>query len=90
MSDFKSKLPDLKELGSMASKLFNGLKTAIKDIAHDYKKKREVVDGNKPAANAPIKEKATSKPASKPAAKSTSEKKVVKKPRVAQAKTEKK
>lgn len=40
MSDFKSKLPDLNELGSMASKLFNGIKTSVQEIVHDYKQKR--------------------------------------------------
>ncbi|RUR13302.1 hypothetical protein [Legionella sp. km772] len=40
MSDFKSKLPDLKELGSMTSKLFSGLKTTVNEIIHDYKEKR--------------------------------------------------
>jgi hypothetical protein len=41
MSDFKSKLPDLKELGSMTSKLFNGIKSSVNEIIHDYKEKRE-------------------------------------------------
>ena len=40
MSDFKSKLPDLKELGSMTSKLFGGLKSTVNEIIHDYKEKR--------------------------------------------------
>lgn len=41
MSDFKSKLPDLKELGSMANKLFNGIKNSVDEIVKDYKQKRE-------------------------------------------------
>lgn len=40
MGDFKSKLPDLKELTSMSSKLFNGIKGAVTEIIHDYKEKR--------------------------------------------------
>jgi hypothetical protein len=40
MSDFKSKLPDLKELSSMSSKLFHGIKSSVTEIIHDYKEKR--------------------------------------------------
>lgn len=40
MSDFKSKLPDLKELSSMACKLFNGIKSSVNEIIQDYKEKR--------------------------------------------------
>lgn len=40
MSDFKSKLPDLKELSSMTSKLFKGLKESVSEIIKDYKEKR--------------------------------------------------
>jgi hypothetical protein len=39
MSDLKSKLPDLNELGSMASKLYKGIKGSIDEIIVDYKKK---------------------------------------------------
>ncbi len=41
MSNEKSKLPDLEELGSMTSKLFNGIKKTVNEIMHDYKEKRE-------------------------------------------------
>ena len=41
MSDFKSKLPDFKELSSMTSKLFKGLKNSVEEIIQDYKQKRE-------------------------------------------------
>ncbi|KTD47708.1 hypothetical protein [Legionella quateirensis] len=41
MSDFKSKLPDLKELSSMTSKLFKGIKNSVEEIIQDYKHKRE-------------------------------------------------
>jgi hypothetical protein len=40
MSDFKSKLPDLKELSSMATTLFNAIKTGVDEIIKDYKEKR--------------------------------------------------
>lgn len=40
MSDFKSKLPDLKELSSMTAKLFNGIKSSVSEIIKDYKEKR--------------------------------------------------
>ena len=39
MSDFKSKLPDLKELGSITGKLFNDIKNSVGEIIHDYKQK---------------------------------------------------
>lgn len=39
MSDLKSKLPDLGELGSMAGKLYNDLKTSVCEIIEDYKLK---------------------------------------------------
>lgn len=53
MSDFKSKLPDLQELGSMTGKLFKGIKASVDEIIHDYKEKRanaEVVEEAKEAA----------------------------------------
>jgi hypothetical protein len=40
MSDFKSMLPDLKELSSMGTKLFNGIKNSVNEIVQDYKLKR--------------------------------------------------
>lgn len=46
MSDFKSKLPDLKELGSMANTLFNGIKNTVDEIVKDYKQKREEEEKN--------------------------------------------
>lgn len=39
MSDFKSKLPDLKEVAEIGGKLFNDLKTSISEIIDTYKKK---------------------------------------------------
>lgn len=41
MNDSKSKLPDLKEISSMAGKLFRDVKTSITEILVEYKKKRE-------------------------------------------------
>jgi len=40
MSDFKSKLPDFKELSSMTGKLLKGIKASVEEIIHDYKEKR--------------------------------------------------
>lgn len=40
MSDFKSKLPDLSEIGSMAGKLFKDVRESLSEIISDYKKKR--------------------------------------------------
>lgn len=52
MSDFKSKLPDLKELGSMTSKLFDGIKNSVNEIISDYKQKREVQEAQEKADEA--------------------------------------
>tara|TARA_Y100000588_G_scaffold393874_1_gene511686 strand:+ start:2307 stop:2615 length:309 start_codon:yes stop_codon:yes gene_type:complete len=41
MSDKKSKLPDMQELGSMASKLFKDVKKSVTEIVNDYKKNRD-------------------------------------------------
>jgi len=39
MSDFKSMLPDFKELGEMTGKLFKDIKNSVYEIVDDYKKK---------------------------------------------------
>lgn len=39
MSDFKSKLPDFKELGSMTSKLFKDIRNSVSEIITEYKQK---------------------------------------------------
>lgn len=41
MSDFKSKLPDLKEVSEITGKLFKDIKTSVSEIITNYKKKRE-------------------------------------------------
>jgi hypothetical protein len=41
MSDWKSKLPDMNEITSMSTKLFNSVKGTVSEIIDDYKKKRE-------------------------------------------------
>lgn len=41
MNDLKSKLPDIKEISSMACKLFKDVKASVSEIIEDYKKKRE-------------------------------------------------
>lgn len=40
MSEQKSKLPDMKELGDMAGKLFKDVKESISQIITNYKHKR--------------------------------------------------
>lgn len=42
MSDFKSKLPDLKELADITGKFFTDIKKSVCEIVEDYQKKREV------------------------------------------------
>jgi len=39
MSDFKSMLPDLKEVTSIASKLYTDVKKSVCEIVTDYKSK---------------------------------------------------
>ncbi len=39
MNDLKSKLPDLKELGEMTSKLFKDIKNSVSEIVDTYKQK---------------------------------------------------
>ena len=50
MSDLKSKLPDMKELGSISGKLFGDLKKSVTEIIKDFKQKRETTSAAKPAA----------------------------------------
>ena len=47
MSDFKSKLPDLKELGDMTSKLFGDIKTSISEIIDSYKNKHPNINSKR-------------------------------------------
>ena len=56
MGDFKSKLPDLKELGSMTGKLFHDLKNSVCDIIVEYKKKRETTEQPKATTKPTTKE----------------------------------
>jgi len=65
MSDFKSMLPDFKELGEMTGKLFKDIKNSVCEIVDDYKQKHpsdvktEKEDSSKkekPAAEAKKKE----------------------------------
>lgn len=41
MSDLKSKLPDMNEIGKFANKLFTDVKKSVSEIMTDYKKNRE-------------------------------------------------
>ena len=58
MSDLKSKLPDLNELGSMAGKLYKDLKTSVCEIIDDYKSKHPSQDDAPKAPAAKPKESA--------------------------------
>lgn len=40
MSDWKSKIPDIKELGEMTGKLFKDIKKSVDEIVSSYKQKR--------------------------------------------------
>ncbi len=56
MSEPKSKMPDLKELASMTSKLFGDIKTSVTQIIHDYKEQRAQTEASeevKPAEPKP-------------------------------------
>ena len=66
MNDFKSKMPDLKELSSMAGKLFKDVKTSVSEIIDDYKTKREHV-----ASNSSVKPKEKEEVVAKPKRKAT-------------------
>jgi hypothetical protein len=58
MSDMKSKLPDLAELGNMAGKLFKDVKNSVCEIADDYKAKRNKTQAPKAKAPKPAAPKA--------------------------------
>lgn len=80
MSDLKSKLPDFKEVTSMAAKLFKDVKTSVSEIIVEYKKKRaeeaaaaETETAKAPKASPEAKEKVEEKPKA-PAPKKTNEK----------------
>lgn len=70
MSDFKSKLPDVNELKSMTTKFLTAVTKTVKEIADDYRKKRETTCSTdqacttkKSAANEPQPTAAPIKPA---------------------------
>ncbi len=69
MSDFKSKLPDLKELGDITGKLFQDIKTSVFEIMASYKEKRATSEETETTVAS------EAKPKKKPAAKATDEKK---------------
>ncbi len=62
MSDLKSKLPDLNEIGSMAGKLFNDIKKSVVEIIGDYKQKHpQTPEAPKPVEETVVKTKAAPK-----------------------------
>lgn len=67
MSDFKAKLPDLKEIGAMASKLFKDVKNSVCEIIEDYKQKHPEEKPEEPATpEVKPKAKKTAAPVEKP------------------------
>lgn len=44
MNDFKSKLPDLKEITGIAGKLYTDIKTSVHEIIKEYQDKRKTAD----------------------------------------------
>lgn len=55
MSDSKSKMPDMNEIGSIASKLFKDIKKSVDEIITDYKQKRPVTpDTTSEVASKPV------------------------------------
>lgn len=53
MSDLKSKIPDLSEIGNMAGKLFKDVKKSVCEIADEYKAKHKKAAAPKAKAKAP-------------------------------------
>ncbi|ARB90854.1 hypothetical protein [Legionella longbeachae] len=53
MSDFKSKLPDLKELASMTSKLYTDIKKSVGEIVQSYKENRSQQEGESEQVKTP-------------------------------------
>lgn len=53
MSDLKSKIPDLSEIGNMAGKLFKDVKKSVCEIADEYKAKHKKTATPKAKAKAP-------------------------------------
>ena len=63
MSDLKSKLPDLKELGEITGKLYKDIKQSVCEIISSYKKNHpdtESVHKEKPAKKTAASDKAKS------------------------------
>lgn len=50
MSDSKSKMPDLNEIGSMVGKLFGDIKKSVVDIVDDFKNKHPAEKAAEPTA----------------------------------------
>lgn len=94
MSDLKSKLPDLKELGEIGGKLFKDLKASVTEIITAYKRKHppETATRAAPAKNEELVKKAetsvTAKKETKPK-KTTSVKKTTGAKKTSSAKKEK-
>lgn len=55
MSDFKSKLPDLKELGAMTVKFCKDVKKSVDEIIADYKEKHPQAKAEAPKKETAVK-----------------------------------
>lgn len=62
MSDWKSKLPSLKEVASMTMKLATDIKTSVTQIARDYKENHPTVPDSEPKSAEPAKPAEAGKP----------------------------
>lgn len=49
MSDFKSKMPDMGEITTMATKLFKDVKSSVGEIVEMYKQKRSTESSAEPS-----------------------------------------
>lgn len=49
MSDFKSKMPDVNEITTMATKLFKDVRSSVGEIVEMYKQKRATESASEPS-----------------------------------------
>ena len=54
MSDLKSKLPDFKELGNMAGKLFKDIRSSVSEIVKEYKEKHPSAAPAEKSSDVPV------------------------------------
>ncbi|MDX2345470.1 MAG: hypothetical protein QNK11_01150 [Legionella sp.] len=69
MGDFKSKLPDMKELTGMIGKLFTDVKKSVVEIVGEYKEKHKEADADAAKTAEPAQTKPPEAPKAKEPAK---------------------